>query len=531
MKFLRRLTEPSFKAGYAQSPSESAHPNLWDGLAGAWMPSLGVTGNTLKDVSGNRNDGTLTNMDTATDWVATSKGLALDFDGSDRIVVPHTQKVDVRKQLTISVLCNPTINRSTWVALAYKNVPVGDGSYHIGIDPSNNLQGGVKDANWKTVQTSASVNAGSWHHVSMSIDENLQQITFYHNGEIVYQSAWTWVMSGNSYPLTISQNGTGEGFIGRTASVSIYNRALRPDEIQTLYVDSLAPFRKKQQIAFNAHPLTLLEKIRSASKPTTPISIKVKHNEEPSYKAGYAKNAGESENPHLWKGLVGAWMPSLGVTGDTLRDVSGNGNDGTLTNMDAASDWVGTKYGSGLRFTGTNMAGDFRPTQNYVSIGYDFGIMQDISASFWIKPNSLAKRGICANDVPTNPKFAITLLGDGRLEVYRGSNTQSTQSLEVDKWQHVLVESVDGVTSYYFGARFDRSQSQGAGASAGNAFVIGANYWGGVEADIANFTIYNRALFPDEIQTLYVDSLAPFRRKKSPIGYQPIKEVKGLIRT
>ena len=120
-------------------------------------------------------------------------------------------------------------------------------------------------------------------------------------------------MSGNSYPLTISQNGTGEGFIGRTASVSIYNRALRPDEIQTLYVDSLAPFRKKQQIAFNAHPLTLLEKIRSASKPTTPISIKVKHNEEPSYKAGYAKNAGESENPHLWKGLVGAWMPSLGA--------------------------------------------------------------------------------------------------------------------------------------------------------------------------------------------------------------------------
>jgi hypothetical protein len=221
--------------------------------------------------------------------------LALDFDGSDRIVVPHTQKVDVRKQLTISVLCNPTTNKNAWTALAYKNVPAINGSYHIGIDPSNNLQGGVKDGGWRTVQIPTSINAGSWHHVSMSIDENLQQITFYHNGEIVYQSAWTWVMSGNSAPLTISQNGTTEGFIGRTASVSIYDRVLSPSEIKQLYVDPLAPFRQRRYI-----PVSLpTEEPPTETTTSGLIRLKSPKQTQPTYKAGYAKSASESANPNL----------------------------------------------------------------------------------------------------------------------------------------------------------------------------------------------------------------------------------------
>jgi hypothetical protein len=44
------LLKPSYATGYAKNASQSAHPNLWDGLVGAWMPSLGVTGETLRDV-------------------------------------------------------------------------------------------------------------------------------------------------------------------------------------------------------------------------------------------------------------------------------------------------------------------------------------------------------------------------------------------------------------------------------------------------------------------------------------------------
>ena len=55
-------------------------------------------------------------------------------------------------------------------------------------------------------------------------------------------------------------------------------------------------------------------------------------NHHPSYKQGYARYAHQSAYPGLWRGLAGAWFPTLGVTGAALRDVGGRGNHGTLNN-------------------------------------------------------------------------------------------------------------------------------------------------------------------------------------------------------
>jgi len=60
----------------------------------------------------------------------------------------------------------------------------------------------------------------------------------------------------------------------------------------------------------------------------------------PSYHQDFARGPSRSAYPGSWKGLVGAWVPALGVTGGTLRDVSGFGNDATLTNMNPTSDWI-----------------------------------------------------------------------------------------------------------------------------------------------------------------------------------------------
>ena len=59
-----------------------------------------------------------------------------------------------------------------------------------------------------------------------------------------------------------------------------------------------------------------------------------------SYSNGFAPRDGQPLYPELWRGCVGAWCPSLGPTGLTLRDWSGFGNHGTLTNMDPGTDWV-----------------------------------------------------------------------------------------------------------------------------------------------------------------------------------------------
>ena len=62
----------------------------------------------------------------------------------------------------------------------------------------------------------------------------------------------------------------------------------------------------------------------------------------------------ESAYPELWTSLLGTWIPSLGPTGDRLYDFSRFANWGTLTNMDAATDWVIDNGYYGLDFDGSN---------------------------------------------------------------------------------------------------------------------------------------------------------------------------------
>jgi len=75
---------------------------------------------------------------------------------------------------------------------------------------------------------------------------------------------------------------------------------------------------------------------------------------KPSWRNGFARSARESIAPELWKGNIGLWAPSLGVTGNKLMDVSGYGGVGTLTDMDPAEDWVSSQHGMTLRFDGAN---------------------------------------------------------------------------------------------------------------------------------------------------------------------------------
>ena len=78
------MTRPSWQD--FGTHDESAYPELWDGVVGAWCPSLGPTGSRLHDHSRGMRWGTLVNMDAATDWVLTGGQYALDFDGVDDYV-------------------------------------------------------------------------------------------------------------------------------------------------------------------------------------------------------------------------------------------------------------------------------------------------------------------------------------------------------------------------------------------------------------------------------------------------------------
>ena len=74
-----------FLAPAGASAANLAKPANNLGLGGYWSFDDGA-GTAASDLSGSGNAGTLTNMDSATDWVAGKRGKALDFDGSNDYV-------------------------------------------------------------------------------------------------------------------------------------------------------------------------------------------------------------------------------------------------------------------------------------------------------------------------------------------------------------------------------------------------------------------------------------------------------------
>ena len=83
-------------------PTRCAQLNRSDplarGLIGAWLLNEG-TGGTAYDGTGNGNAGTLTAMDSATDWVGGRDGWALDFDGSDDYILVSDYQANMKNPI------------------------------------------------------------------------------------------------------------------------------------------------------------------------------------------------------------------------------------------------------------------------------------------------------------------------------------------------------------------------------------------------------------------------------------------------
>jgi len=238
------LIKPSFSTGYAKNASESANPNLWKGLVGAWMPSFGVTGGTLKDVSGNGNDGTLTNMDAATDWVATSKGLALDFDGSgEHVNCGYILNEEIDDALTMTCLCKPAVFGG------FQNIFAKPFLYWLHQEQSvNRFRFKIRATSGiQQVQADVPITLGQTYFLTGVMSQNTIEI--YIDGKFYASQSFTGSLDRSSiYDLKIAGwIGTADDFTGSVGNASIYNRALSPAEIKQLYRNPSAPFERKQQ--------------------------------------------------------------------------------------------------------------------------------------------------------------------------------------------------------------------------------------------------------------------------------------------
>jgi len=245
-----------------------------------------------------------------------------------------------------------------------------------------------------------------------------------------------------------------------------------------------------------------------------------------SYANGFAPRDGQPLYPELWRGCVGAWAPCLGPTGLTLRDWSGFGNHGTLTN---GPTWVSSAGRISLGFDGVD---------DHVAVsGFNSRITTAISISCWV--NSIGSsfssvnqsfvtevfngNNVCfcitGNFSPVGG-FSSTKIGTGFYtgDAWKGHQQSGTWPFQV--WTHVC-STFDGTTIALFINGILNSTSLPASTlpAANDGWRFGKR-WDNTDVitgSMGDIRIYNRAISPNEILTLATHrdiayEMAPRRR-------------------
>ena len=201
---------------------------LSQGLVGHWTfdgKDMNSATGTAYDISGNRNNGILTN---GPKEVSGRIGQALEFDGVDDYVQVASSSVldNLTKDITIS----------SWVKRDRKN---RDFIFFRSDTSQISLSLGFVGDNFVYFGTSASIYANvgddtNWHHVLGVIKSGSARI--YYDGVLVVTGAVPSLSAIGIIRIGVeSPYSPGTQFDGIIDEVRLYNRALSTDEIKRLY--------------------------------------------------------------------------------------------------------------------------------------------------------------------------------------------------------------------------------------------------------------------------------------------------------
>lgn len=242
-----QLSRPSWSQGFARSAGESAFPGRWTGLRGAWPTSLGPTGDTLFDVSGNKNNGTLdSDMDPATDWTIQEGQYVLTYSTNQGVRVGNFSSSIFSADATVvaSARLTSTVGNKTLFDKRTGN----NAGFLILIDD------GVIESAWDAtdvVQGTLTVNV--WHHIAVT--RSGSTVKHFLDGVQVGSDGTASEDASNTNQAIIagrSFSGLANSWIGQIGPLLVYDRALAPNEIQQLHVDPLAPFRRRRRFIFKS---------------------------------------------------------------------------------------------------------------------------------------------------------------------------------------------------------------------------------------------------------------------------------------
>ena len=424
------------------------------GIVGWWPLNEGVS-TLAHDISVYENNGTLTNMDSATDWVAGKRGRALDFDGSnDYIQIPYSSSLAPTQYISFGTWFNSRDTTGSQRVISKTET----GGYQISLNEngvcSNStlcavayIGGAYRALNYSL----SNISTNTWYHVFATYDGatfkmylNGQQINSLSiSGSIQYSTSNTLCIG--SEPGAVCN--AGGYFKGKIDDVRIYNRALSATEVLGIY------------------------------------------------KSGETTKKTVSQN-----GLLAWWKFDDG-TSTKATDFSGNGNTGTFT---GSPSWVTGKFGSAI--STNNTSGDYINAPN-VDIGADW------TATAWFK-YPLSSIGPTWNtlfrgDTPSGDHQVIVQKSTNLLGMYdnNGTNFRSTgfnMTTLSSGWHHITVVGTGTVQNFYIDGVYVGQTDK---KSTTNIRSIG-NYWGSNQnwGTFDDVRIYDRALSMSEISSLYKET-------------------------
>ena len=458
-----------YNAGTATHQNATINPSdLQQGLVGHWtFDGPTISGTTVKDVSGNSNNGTLVNGPTT---IAGVLGQALSFNGTSQYVnVPSTASFDV-SSLTLAGWVKLSSNTDgeiiEWDIPGYERWAIrsdrgGSGYFNF----VTNTSGGFNVLN--SITTTAS-SVGKWIYVVGTFDGQFSRI--YINGAL--QNTYNYggpvtLDNGNGYPLGIGTDPINGGpyLSGSIDDVRIYNRALPASQITQLY-----------DLGLGSH-----------------------------------QNATVNP-PNLQSGLVGHWtFDGPTISGTTVKDVSGSGNNGTMVNGPTP---VAGVLGQALSFNGTSQYMEI-PGINAFSF----------TTSMWIKTTKTDDNIFfqAQNNTPlwymevgattvggaASTQFNVLVRDDlGNL----GGPYNSGVTVSDGKWHLIVAERdvttgtvrlyVDGTAAGSFSYPYSDAIDTIGGPIVQNTIPHTGDIYAG-SGSIDDVRIYNRALSASEVKQLY----------------------------
>jgi hypothetical protein len=231
-------------------------------------------------------------------------------------------------------------------------------------------------------------------------------------------------------------------------------------------------------------------------------------------KAEAAIHLGSTNVTSLTNGLTGYWTFDGAVTdwnSNTTRDLSGNGNTGTLVSMSTSTTPAAGKIGQAFSFNGST---------NYVDTGARVTAVTDnYTLSAWVKINVLPQTAggamVYNGDDSGGYGFGIGAGGaDTRLYGLFGSIEWVDAGYtfgSTNSWYHVVMERDNGLTKFYVnGSKTSGTSVSAPGTPYSGHTTIGAVFLGQhtvlyneFNGTVDDVRIYNRALSATEIQQLY----------------------------